>query len=142
MQIGGIRKGWLGYSMAVVAGIGFLAGVSALGIKKPGFRQTNMTPEEYYRYAAVVPPPPQEVGIFDDILEREYFSPGLVKKAFAGDAESQYWLAWCYNAKNATSAQQAEAAEQLRPKMDDIRLFYNNKPSTDTSNKLNFNFNC
>lgn len=36
--------------------------------------------------------------------------------------------------------QQAEAAEQLRPKMDDIRLFYNNKPSsTDTSNKLNFN---
>ena len=110
MQIGGIRKGWLGYSMAVVAGIGFLAGVSALGIKKPGFRQTNMTPEEYYRYAAVVPPPPQEVGIFDDILEREYFSPGLVKKAFAGDAESQYWLAWCYNAKNATSAQQAEAA--------------------------------
>ena len=38
--------------------------------------------------------------------------------------------------------EQAEAAEQLRPKMDDIRLFYNNKPSTDTSNKLNFNFNC
>ena len=40
------------------------------------------------------------------------------------------------------SEKQAEAAEQLRPKMDDIRLFYNNKPSTDTSNKLNFNFNC
>ena len=39
-------------------------------------------------------------------------------------------------------AQQAQAAEQLRPKMDDIRLFYNNKPSADTSNKLNFNFNC
>ena len=39
-------------------------------------------------------------------------------------------------------AQQAQAAEQLTPKMDDIRLFYNNKPSADTSNKLNFNFNC
>ena len=29
--------------------------------------------------------------------------------------------------------QQAEAAEQLRPKMDDIRLFYLNKPSPDSS---------
>lgn len=38
--------------------------------------------------------------------------------------------------------QQAQAAEQLRPKMDDIRLFYKNTPATDTSNKPNFNFNC
>lgn len=38
--------------------------------------------------------------------------------------------------------QQAEAAEQLRPKMDDIRLFYKNIPTSDNSNKLNFNFNC
>jgi hypothetical protein len=37
--------------------------------------------------------------------------------------------------------QQAEAAEQLRPKMDDIRLFYKNQPATDTS-KPNQNFNC
>lgn len=33
-------------------------------------------------------------------------------------------------------SQQAEAAEQLRPKMDDIRLFYQNRPTTDTSNKI------
>jgi hypothetical protein len=26
--------------------------------------------------------------------------------------------------------QQAKAAEELRPKMDDIRLFYHNKPSS------------
>jgi hypothetical protein len=32
--------------------------------------------------------------------------------------------------------QQAQVAEQLRPKMDDIRLYYHNKPSEDTSNKL------
>jgi hypothetical protein len=39
--------------------------------------------------------------------------------------------------------QQAAAAEQLRPKMDDIRLFYKNQPAPDTtSNKPNFNFNC
>jgi hypothetical protein len=39
--------------------------------------------------------------------------------------------------------QQAEAAEQLRPKMDDIRLFYKNQSSPDAaSNKPNFNFNC
>lgn len=39
--------------------------------------------------------------------------------------------------------QQAEAAVQLRPKMDDIRLFYKNTPSPDPpSNKPNFNFNC
>jgi hypothetical protein len=39
--------------------------------------------------------------------------------------------------------QQAEAAEQLRPKMDDIRLFYKNQPAPDAaSNKPNFNFNC
>ena len=38
--------------------------------------------------------------------------------------------------------QQAEAAEQLRPKMDDIRLFYRNQPTTEPSNKLNQNFNC
>jgi hypothetical protein len=38
--------------------------------------------------------------------------------------------------------QQAEAAEMLRPKMDDIRLFYKNTPAGDTSNKLSFNFNC
>lgn len=29
--------------------------------------------------------------------------------------------------------QQAEAAEQLRPKMDDIRLFYTNQPTLDSS---------
>ncbi len=38
--------------------------------------------------------------------------------------------------------QQAKAAEQLRPKMDDIRLFYKNTPATDTNNKPNFNTNC
>jgi hypothetical protein len=39
--------------------------------------------------------------------------------------------------------QQAAAAEQLRPKMDDIRLFYKNQPAPDTANnKPNFNFNC
>ena len=38
--------------------------------------------------------------------------------------------------------QQAAAAEQLRPKMDDIRLFYKNIPTADDSKKLNFNFNC
>ena len=38
--------------------------------------------------------------------------------------------------------QQAAAAEQLRPKMDDIRLFYKNIPTSDDSKKLNFNFNC
>jgi hypothetical protein len=38
--------------------------------------------------------------------------------------------------------QQAQAAEQLRPKMDDIRLFYKNTPAKDTSNKPSFNFNC
>jgi hypothetical protein len=38
--------------------------------------------------------------------------------------------------------QQAQAAEQLRPKMDDIRLFYQNTPAKDTSNKPNLNFNC
>jgi hypothetical protein len=37
--------------------------------------------------------------------------------------------------------QQAEAAEQLRPKMDDIRLFYKNIPSSD-NNKSNLNYNC
>jgi hypothetical protein len=30
-------------------------------------------------------------------------------------------------------SQQAEAAEQLRPKMDDIRMFYVNKPVADDS---------
>jgi hypothetical protein len=38
--------------------------------------------------------------------------------------------------------QQAQAAEQLRPKMDDIRLFYRNVPTSDTDKKLSFNFNC
>ncbi len=38
--------------------------------------------------------------------------------------------------------QQAQAAEQLRPKMDDIRLFYKNKPTQDTNNKPNLDFNC
>lgn len=39
--------------------------------------------------------------------------------------------------------QQAAAAEQLRPKMDDIRLFYKNKPAPDAvSNKPNLNYNC
>jgi len=39
--------------------------------------------------------------------------------------------------------QQAEAAEQLRPKMDDIRLFYKNVPAPENnSNKPNFDFNC
>lgn len=38
--------------------------------------------------------------------------------------------------------QQAEAAEQLRPKMDDIRLFYRNVPSKDADKKLSFDFNC
>ena len=38
--------------------------------------------------------------------------------------------------------QQAQAAEQLRPKMDDIRLFYKNHSATDSSNKPNFDFNC
>jgi hypothetical protein len=39
--------------------------------------------------------------------------------------------------------QQAQAAEQLRPKMDDIRLFYKNMPAPDAaSNKPNFNYNC
>jgi hypothetical protein len=38
--------------------------------------------------------------------------------------------------------EQAKAAEQLRPKMDDIRLFYKNVPAPDTSNKINTNFNC
>jgi hypothetical protein len=38
--------------------------------------------------------------------------------------------------------QQAEAAEQLRPKMDDIRLFYKNLPAEKDDNKLSNNFNC
>ena len=38
--------------------------------------------------------------------------------------------------------QQAEAAEQLRPKMDDIRLFYKNTPAETSNNKLSQNFNC
>ena len=39
--------------------------------------------------------------------------------------------------------QQATAAEQLRPKMDDIRLFYKNTPSPNMSDgKPSFNFNC
>jgi hypothetical protein len=39
--------------------------------------------------------------------------------------------------------QQAAAAEQLRPKMDDIRIFYRNTPSPNVSDgKPNFNFNC
>ena len=38
--------------------------------------------------------------------------------------------------------QQAEAAEQLRPKMDDIRLFYKNTPVPDTTNKPAYNSNC
>jgi hypothetical protein len=38
--------------------------------------------------------------------------------------------------------QQAEAAEQLRPKMDDIRLFYKNTPAENSDNKLSQNFNC
>jgi hypothetical protein len=38
--------------------------------------------------------------------------------------------------------QQAQAAEELRPKMDDIRLFYRNTPAQDTNTKPNFNFNC
>ena len=38
--------------------------------------------------------------------------------------------------------QQAKAAEQLRPKMDDIRLFYKNAPASNTSNTPNLNFNC
>lgn len=32
--------------------------------------------------------------------------------------------------------QQAETAEQLRPRMDDIRVFYHNKTTSDTSNQL------
>jgi hypothetical protein len=38
--------------------------------------------------------------------------------------------------------QQAEAAELLRPKMDDIRLFYKNTPISDSDKNLNGNFNC
>ena len=33
-----------------------------------------------------------------------------MKKAFAGDVEAQYHLAWAYNTKTATPAQRAEAA--------------------------------
>lgn len=104
------RTDWIMYSAAIMAGLGFLAGIAVIGLKKPGFWESNMTSEEYYRYATVVPPPQQEVGIFDDILKREYFSPSLVKKAFAGDMQAQYHLAWCYDTKNATPVQQAEAA--------------------------------
>lgn len=38
--------------------------------------------------------------------------------------------------------QQAAAAEQLRPKMDDIRLFYKNTPASNTSTRPSQNFNC
>lgn len=38
--------------------------------------------------------------------------------------------------------QQAEAAEELRPKMDDIRLFYKNTPTLESDKKINNNFNC
>ena len=106
-----MRVGWgAGYWGVVAAGVGFLGGVAVTGMKKPGVWGTNLTAEEYYRYAEVVPLPVQEVGVFDDIIEREYFSPGLVKKAFAGDQEAQYHLAWCYNTEKATPAQRAEAA--------------------------------
>jgi hypothetical protein len=37
--------------------------------------------------------------------------------------------------------QQAEAAEQLRPKMDDIRLFYKNTPAEDSEKQIT-NYNC
>jgi hypothetical protein len=37
--------------------------------------------------------------------------------------------------------QQADTAEQLRPKMDDITLFYYNKPLPDTKNTKNNNIN-
>jgi hypothetical protein len=38
--------------------------------------------------------------------------------------------------------QQAQAAEQLRPKMDDIRLFYTNRSSSNNSNTINHNTSC
>ena len=102
-------KGWDGW---VVAGaVGFLCGAAVVNMKKPGVFGTDLTHAEYYEFAASVPPPPvQNAGLFDEFIDRQYFSPGLVKKAFAGDAEAQFQLAECYNKSTATPEQRAEAA--------------------------------
>jgi len=91
-------------------GVGFWCGAAAVNMKKPGVFGTDLTKEEYYRFAEVLQPPVQDIGVFDDIWDREYFSPGLVKKAFAGNAEAQWHLALCYDTETATPAQKAEAA--------------------------------
>lgn len=82
-----------------------------VGSNKQGVWGTGLTKEEYYGLmAGMLPPPVQVPGFADDALEREYFSPSLIKKAFAGNMNAQYELAVCYDMETATPAQRAEAA--------------------------------
>jgi TPR repeat protein len=99
------------YSWIIAGSVGFLCGAAMVGRGKPALWETKMTAKEYYGLmAGMLPPPVQVPGFADDALEREYFSPGLIKKAFAGNMNAQYELAVCYDMKTATPAQRAEAA--------------------------------